>query len=815
MKTKHLIALFGLSACFACSSLTNSAINKTCITPPESNLPSASKDNGNNQAPKSGADNGNDITKLKITFDLNGGTYGEGQETYVIDNVMPTTYFAYLTKQAPGLDDIIYPNHIFKGYSLAEDDPTLIPNNYVVKESITVYAQYIIDPAMACTVKWLDKDGSTILSAEEYAVGDTPSFKGELPVYEGYVFDHWNPTPSPITEEKAGQTIDYQAVYVPCDRYHTVTLDYNDGSPNINYQYVVDGKYASDPNITYLGHNLIKWIYLEGGATFTFNTPITQDISIQAVWEIDTCNIDYIANGGVITSEIDSVTYGSTIATAPTLAGREGYDKSLVTWYTTPDFKDNTQFIFGTTLVNGDLTLYAKWPSLNQVTVTFNGNGGTWDSDATKGITIDYGTTVYPPTNPIKADNTFVGWYSLATGGVEVDFSQAIKENIEVFAHWQITTNYTITFDSDGGSAVAAITVAKGTSISEPTDDPSKTGYTFTKWTVDGTDVSFPYTVNADKTFKAVYTANQYSVQFNPNGGKWSDETSTAKDVQGNYQTLPTIENPTNGTMVFVGWKRASDNKIGILPIDVTAQGQTYSEIYTAQWERGGDVYHTVTFNSQGGSAVVEQHVIEGQTAIKPTDPTKEGYNFQYWYSTNEDVEFNFTTAINADIVLNAKWQDKTYIVNWYDEDGVTPLDSQEYDKNANLVLPDADITPNKFDTVNRYRFSKWAPNASTSIKVNKDMSFYAVYNVDNDIEFMFNGGTYTIDGLSTINEVYSYGDLISYSFDQTYPTGVTLKVDGTEVSSGYDYNPSSGKINIYTINESIRNATCITLEVE
>jgi len=72
----------------------------------------------------------------------------------------------------------------------------------------------------------------------------------------------------------------------------------------------------------------------------------------------------------------------------------------------------------------------------------------------------------------------------------------------------------------------------------------------------------------------------------------------------------------------------------------------------------------TVTFDTNGGSEVASQTVLDGQKAVKPAaDPTKDGFTFVYWYSTNEDVEFSFDTPITADITLNAKWNDNSAIL--------------------------------------------------------------------------------------------------------------------------------------------------------
>ncbi|MCR5099459.1 MAG: InlB B-repeat-containing protein [Lachnospiraceae bacterium] len=66
-----------------------------------------------------------------------------------------------------------------------------------------------------------------------------------------------------------------------------------------------------------------------------------------------------------------------------------------------------------------------------------------------------------------------------------------------------------------------------------------------------------------------------------------------------------------------------------------------------------GETY-TVTFDSDGGSAVAAQRINEGECAQKPADPTKAGYTFSYWMKN--DVEYNFSTPVIENITLKAKW---------------------------------------------------------------------------------------------------------------------------------------------------------------
>lgn len=67
--------------------------------------------------------------------------------------------------------------------------------------------------------------------------------------------------------------------------------------------------------------------------------------------------------------------------------------------------------------------------------------------------------------------------------------------------------------------------------------------------------------------------------------------------------------------------------------------------------------YHTVSFNTDGGTAIADQSVRDGQTATKPADPTKSGYTFDGWYEEDTfTTEFDFTAPITADTTVYAKF---------------------------------------------------------------------------------------------------------------------------------------------------------------
>jgi len=128
---------------------------------------------------------------------------------------------------------------------------------------------------------------------------------------------------------------------------------------------------------------------------------------------------------------------------------------------------------------NEALTLYPVW-EINQYTIAFDTNGGSEIAP----ITQDYGTEITAPDNPTRKGYTFKGW--------DKEIPETMPaENITVKAQWEIN-QYTIAFDTNGGSEIAPITQDYGTEITAP-DNPTRKGYTFKGW-----DKEIPETMPAE-----------------------------------------------------------------------------------------------------------------------------------------------------------------------------------------------------------------------------------------------------------------------------------------------------------------------------
>ena len=146
---------------------------------------------------------------------------------------------------------------------------------------------------------------------------------------------------------------------------------------------------------------------------------------------------------------------------------------------------DGTAWDYASDKVTDNITLYAKWAA-NTYTITFDTAGGSEIAP----ITQDYGTNIAAPADPTREGYTFIGW--------DREIPETMPaENMTVTAQWEIN-QYTITFDTNGGSEIAPITQDYGTVITAP-EAPEREGYTFIGW-----DKAIPETMPAENiTLKA------------------------------------------------------------------------------------------------------------------------------------------------------------------------------------------------------------------------------------------------------------------------------------------------------------------------
>ena len=295
-------------------------------------------------------------------------------------------------------------------------------------------------------------------------------------------------------------------------------------------------------------------------------------------------------------------------------------------------------------------------------TITFNTNGGS----SVDSIKVNAGAKATKPADPTKDGFVFKGWYSNSGLTISFDFTNAINENITLYAKWEEgttpVTTYTVTFNSNGGTEVLSQTVNSGSKVSKPTD-PTKEGYRFKGWFKnEALTESYDFNLEVTSTFtlyakweEIVTPVTTYTVTFNSNGGT---EVLSQTVNSGSKVSKPT--DPTKEGYRFKGWFK---NEALTESYDFNSEVTSTFTLY-AKWEEAVTpiTTYTVTFNSNGGTDVLSQTVNAGSSITEPADPTKNGYVFDCW-CTDEALEneFDVNSAINGNLVLYARWiEDKT-----------------------------------------------------------------------------------------------------------------------------------------------------------
>ena len=357
------------------------------------------------------------------------------------------------------------------------------------------------------------------------------------------------------------------------------------------------------------------FMWLDGnGNSYEPGGSVPADVTELTVqWTAPTYAVTLNTNGGTIADgkDVTGYTYGVG-ATLPTDVTRTGY--TFKGWYDNENLTGSPVTAIGGA-ETGNKEYWAKW-EINQYTITFDTNGGSEIAP----ITQDYGTEITVPADPTRKGYTFKGW--------DKEIPETMPaENITVKAQWEIN-QYTITFDTNGGSEIAPITQDYGTKITAP-DKPTRKGYTFKGW-----DKEIPETMPADNiTVKAQWEINKYTITFDTNGGS---EIAPITQDYGTEITVP--DNPTRKDYTFKGWDKE-------IPETMPAENMTVK----AQWEIN---QYTIAFDTNGGSEIAPITQDYGTAITAPADPTRKGYTFRGW-----DKEIPETMPAE-NITITARWKD-------------------------------------------------------------------------------------------------------------------------------------------------------------
>ena len=594
---------------------------------------------------------------------------------------------------------------------------------------------------------------------------------------------------------------------------HTVTFDSNGGS-EIAPQEVVNGLKIKVPSTPTKDKYLFRGWYETAtfDKKFDFNTPITNSMTLYALWE-PANSINEIRLAG-------DFQYGTVpVGTLPSFNPRtttEGISIGMGTGTGWAYFINETSMWSGfgddtPVAVNDGKTKYGyrfqvrpndgyqlssdlkviyndedvtstvgvkRWPwgayvyvDLGKAigtpvvyTITFNSNDGT----SVESQNVNAGEKLNEPTPaPTREGFTFDGWYEDSTFSTKFNFDTPITDNMTLYAKWT-ENKYTLTFDANGGTGtMTPVTDLTGEYTLPANEFTAPSGKQFKGWslTTDGAIVT-KVDMTENKTVYAIWEdipVVTYTLTFDANGGTGSMTAKTG--LTGEY-TLPANEFTAPSGKQFKGWSLTTDGAI-VNKVDMTENKTVY-----AIWE---NIIYTVTFNSNDGTLVESQNVNAGEKLTEPTPaPTKVGFTFDGWYETATfNKKFDFNTPITNSMTLYAKWTENKYTLT-FDANGGSGTMAPIADLTGEYDLP-----ANEFIAPSGKQFKGWSLTADGAIVTKVDMTenrtVYAIWEeipvTTYTLTFNANGGTGSMTAKTGLTGKYT---LPANEF--TAPTGKKFK---------------------------------------
>ena len=546
------------------------------------------------------------------------GKYNENKHTVTYINE-GTTYYTEevldsFTAKGPS-ENPSKEGYTFKYFS--KDKKVAFDYNSEITEDTTLYAVYEINKY---TVTYIN-EGSEY-HKEELTYGSKHE-KIEDPFKTGYTFIGWYNE----NEEKVEYPITVTKDITLHSKYkinkYTVTY-INEGVKYIEDQQINYKEKAvkPDPNPSKIGYTFKYWSIKENGEEYNFNSEITENTTLYAVYNINTYTVTYINEGSEYHKE--KLTYGSKHEKIED-PFKTGY--TFIGWY-----NENEEKVEYPITVTKNITLHSKY-EINKYTVTFN------DEDRITTKEVNYNAKVEPVTNQGKTGYTFKYW-SKEKGGEEYNFNSEITENTTLYAVYNIN-KYTVTFKNYDGSTLQEETLEYGTipvyKGEIPTREKTKEyTYTFKGWDKEITEVT------NNQEYKATYTEtkNKYNVKFtNYDGSILQEETLEYGTLPVYKGEVPTREKTDEYTYTFKSWNK-----------EITEV--TDNEIYIAVYKEEKNKYTVIYMD--GEREYTRKEVNYGETVSE--EVISKDHNIYRGWTLDENI-YDFSTPVTKNITIKSSFE--------------------------------------------------------------------------------------------------------------------------------------------------------------
>lgn len=415
------------------------------------------------------------------------------------------------------------------------------------------------------------------------------------------------------------------------------------------------------------------------GSTGSY-TP-TGNVTLYAVWKINTYAVNYNANGGSGAPSAQTKTYGTDLTLSSTTPTRSGY--TFMGWGTSAS-DTSVDYAAGAKYTsNAAITLYAIWRKT--VTITYNANGGTGAPSASTGYIYNANTNVsitLSSTKPSRTGYTFKGW-GTSTTDTSVDYNPntayTFSASATIYAIWTIN-QYTITINGSSYGTVknGSTTISSGNKVNYGTvltiTPTSATGYTTTAASSTGTISSNKLTVDGNETITFTRTGNTYTVEYKQ--GLASSTTNLPAKQNRTYPNAVTLatNSMTKNSTTAGGYTLAYGKGLstsGTLPSNQTATDTTK---YTANgWTTNSSNYNVLEYNNGASfgsnsttnlilypnfsTALMRGNVTVGTNNMSKSNTTANSYTVSYANGTATSGTLPSTqTSINTTTYTKNGW---------------------------------------------------------------------------------------------------------------------------------------------------------------
>jgi uncharacterized repeat protein (TIGR02543 family) len=298
------------------------------------------------------------------------------------------------------------------------------------------------------------------------------------------------------------------------------------------------------------------------------------------------------------------------------------------------------------TKVTADVTLFAHWRA-DSCTVALDTCGGVVSPSS---VRVASGGAVGSLPVPARPRHAFLGWFTAASGGVQVTVATKVTADVTFFAHWEPAAR-TVSFDACGGTvSPLGAKVLFGAAIGAlPT--PTRPGHVFAGWFTaasGGTRVTAATAVTADATWYAHWTAKTYTVTFRGWDGRPLGPPQ--KVAHGAGAVAP--DAPTRTGHTFVGW----DRDFASVTADLTVTALYRAEACTVRLDASG--------GKVSGKAAASVKRAYGQTLGTLAKAVRTGYDFLGWYTGKvKGTKAGSATKVSRNVTYYAHWKAKGPVV--------------------------------------------------------------------------------------------------------------------------------------------------------